>query len=142
MTSRLFASFLASLALCTSVVGCEQASRSEVSGVQSFCVLPVSGPDGPAFEVTVQVDACLSSSCDKVISSECGATEVDGVMQLEASATIESKGDTCTADCGGVEVTCTVPAEEERVYVFRDDDGDEVEIEASATERACSVEPI
>ena len=118
------------------------ANRSEVSGVQSFCVEPVEGPDGRQLEVTVQIDTCLSSSCDSVVESECTITEVDGALQIEASAVIESKGNTCTADCGSAEVTCTVPAPPDETYIVRGDDGDEVEIESAEAERACSFEPI
>ncbi len=110
--------------------------------MESFCVDPVSGPEGATLEVSVIVDACLSSTCDTVVSSECGFTEVDGVLQLEASATIESEGSTCSADCQAVEATCTIPVEEGEVYVLRDDDGDEVEIVAGASEGACSIEPL
>ncbi len=119
-----------------------RANRSEVSGVQSFCVDPVDGPDGPQLEVSVLIDACLSSSCDSVVESECTLTEVDGALQIEASAVIKSKGNTCTADCGPVEATCTFPAPADETYIVRGDDGDEVEIETAAPERACSLEPI
>lgn len=109
--------------------------------MQSFCVEPVEGPDGLQLEVSVQIDGCLSSSCDSVVESECTITEVDGALQIEASAVIESKGNTCTADCGSVEVMCTAPAPEDETYIVRGDDGDEVEIEAAASERACSLQP-
>lgn len=140
MTYQSLAVVLSSLVLCTLAGGCS--SEYEASGVQSFCVEPVSGPDGPELEVSVVVNACLSSSCDTLVASSCGATEVDGVLQLEATATIESKGNNCTADCVGVEATCTIPVEEGEVYVLRDDDGDEVQVEVGVDEGACSVEPI
>jgi len=130
---------LPALTLCAA---CDQPSRSEVSGVQSFCVEAVDGPDGRQLEVNAQVDACLSSSCDSVVESECTLTEVDGALQIEASAVIESKGDTCTADCVSVEVTCTAPASVGKTYILRGDDGDEVELDASDDEHACTVEPI
>lgn len=113
----------------------------EASGVQSFCVEPSSGPEGSTLEVSVVVNTCLSSTCDTLVSSECGFADVDGVLQLEASATIESKGNSCSADCGAVRATCTIPVEEGESYVLRGDDGDEVEIEAGASEGACSLEP-
>ena len=126
--------------MCALLSACK--SEYEVTGVQSFCVDPVERPEGPALEVTVQVDACLSSSCDRMISSECGFTEVDGVLQLHASATIESKGKDCTADCQSPSATCTIPVEVGQTYVLRDDDGDEVQIVAGADEGRCSVEPL
>ncbi|MCR9162685.1 MAG: hypothetical protein ACE37F_03050 [Nannocystaceae bacterium] len=92
-------------------------------------------------EVSVVVDTCLSS-CDTLVSSECGVSEVEGIMLLTASATIESEGDSCSADCGDATATCTIPVEEGEVYTLRDDDGDEVEIAGGADEGACSVEPI
>lgn len=120
----------------------DRANRSEVSGVQSFCVEAVDGPDGRQLEVSVQVDACLSSSCDSVVESECTLTEVDGALQIEASAVIESKGNICTDDCRFVEVTCSAPAPEDETYIVRGDDGDELEVEPAASERACSLDPI
>jgi len=148
MTCSLAFSRLALLALlapvCALLLACDDSgtSRTEYSGVQSFCVEPVNGADGPALEVTVQVDTCLSSSCDTVIDSACGFTEVDGVLQLEAMATVESTGGTCTADCQAALATCMIPVEAGQTYVLRGDDGDEVELEAEAEDGACTTEPI
>jgi len=125
---------------CSLVIACDGKSRNEVTGVQSFCVEPVDGPDGPALEVSVQVAACLSSSCDTLIESDCSYTEVDGVLQLDASALIESEGDSCTADCQSVSATCTIPVEAGRTYLVRGGDGDELEIDVDSEvhEPVCS----
>lgn len=64
-----------------------------------------------ALEVTVQFNDCLSSSCDRVDDAECTIVEEGGVLVAMGSATITSKGDTCTADCGGVSATCTIVPE-------------------------------
>lgn len=127
------------LALCAA---CDRPGRSEVSGVESFCVEVIDGPEGRQLEVSAQIDACLSSSCDSVVESECTLTEVDGVLQIEASAVIESRGRTCTADCGAVSATCTAPVASDETYILRGDDGDQVEIDAGDDERTCTLEPI
>ncbi|MGH1346298.1 MAG: hypothetical protein ACRBN8_32325 [Nannocystales bacterium] len=117
------------------------ATQSTVSGVQSFCVEAVDGADGAELEVNVQLDACLSSSCDTLIESKCTLTEVDGALQIEASAILQHEGDTCTADCRSINATCTIPAPLEETYIVRGDDGDEVTVDTADHDTACSVEP-
>lgn len=119
------------------VAGCEDVSRYEETRVQSLCVeTTVAG----AIEVDVALDVCLSSSCDKVVDSGCTVIEgADGVLEIEAFAVIESKGETCTADCGGASVSCTFDAPLPQTYTVQAADGDvEVEYDAVAGERVCS----
>ena len=60
-------------------------------------------------DVTVDFGACLSSSCDTLVSSSCTATLEGSVVTVHAEAVIESHGTECTADCGMVVTHCDLP---------------------------------
>lgn len=60
-------------------------------------------------DVTVDFGACLSSSCDTLVSASCEATLEGSVVTVHAEAVIESQGTECTADCGLVVTTCALP---------------------------------
>ena len=62
-----------------------------------------------AGEVEVTFEACLSSSCDTVVSAECSATYADDVVEVHATAVIDREQGECTSDCGYVTVTCAMP---------------------------------
>lgn len=64
-------------------------------------------------DVVVTFPDCLSSSCDTLVSAECSAELVDGEVVVHAEAVIESQGTACTADCGLVQATCTMPLVED-----------------------------
>lgn len=64
-------------------------------------------------QVQVTFPDCLSSSCDTLVSAECTATLVDGVLEVHAKAVIESQGTECTADCGLVQASCEMPLVED-----------------------------
>jgi hypothetical protein len=57
-------------------------------------------------KVRVLFPACLSSSCDEVISSTCEVTETSGTIQVTAHSQVESEGGECTADCGFLVAEC------------------------------------
>ena len=65
--------------------------------------------DETAGEVVVDMQTCLSSSCDTLISSECAVTLDGDTLTVTSTATIDSQGTTCTDDCGFVVVRCTLP---------------------------------
>lgn len=72
-----------------------------------------------AGEVQVTFPGCLSSSCDTVLSAECSAELVDGVLEVHGTAVIESIGGECTADCGYIQATCEAPLiEDPETVVF------------------------
>lgn len=62
-------------------------------------------------EVRVDFGRCLSSSCDTLRDATCGVTLVGAVLEVTASAVVES--DTgpggCTTDCGFARTTCKLP---------------------------------
>jgi hypothetical protein len=60
-------------------------------------------------DVTVDFGACLSSSCDTLVSSSCTASLEGSVVTVHAEAVIESHGTECTADCGFVITHCDLP---------------------------------
>lgn len=62
-----------------------------------------------ASTVSVDFGACLSSSCDTLVSASCTATLEGTVVTVHAEAVIDSQGKTCTADCGLVSTTCALP---------------------------------
>ncbi|MBM4364580.1 MAG: hypothetical protein FJ090_01580 [Deltaproteobacteria bacterium] len=64
-------------------------------------------------QVQVTFPDCLSSSCDTLVSAECTAELVDGVLEVHAKAVIESQGEVCTTDCGLVQATCEMPLVED-----------------------------
>ena len=122
--------------------GCERSSRWEVTAVAGICVESVDGPDGAVLEISAQMDTCLSSSCDRLVDSECTVTEVDGVLQIDARAVIESKGTTCTTDCGGASVTCVFENPEAQTYVVRAEEDVSVSFDGDSSETVCSPMPL
>ena len=95
-------SVAAALAAALCVGGCDSTTEREVTEVASLCV----NTDGDRLVVSGQMNACLSSSCDTLIESDCVLAETDGGLAVEARALIESRGGTCTADCGSVPFRC------------------------------------
>jgi hypothetical protein len=60
--------------------------------------------------VTFTFDTCLSSSCSTVLSSSCTAA-LDGTdLTVTGAAQVEETDGDCTADCGILTATCTLPA--------------------------------
>lgn len=60
--------------------------------------------------ITFTFDTCLSSSCDTLDSATCTATLSGETVTVTGEAIVTSEGDECTADCGVVTATCTMPA--------------------------------
>ncbi len=89
---------LLSLAACGPAI-----TTTTVTTVQSVCV------DGD--EIVATMAGCLSSSCDTLVDTTCSVSRSEGVITLTPSATVESQGDECTADCGIIEVRCSLPAD-------------------------------
>ncbi len=79
-------------------------TRTTLTNVGSACI--------QGGEVRVDFGRCLSSSCDTLRDATCSVTLVGAVLQVTASAVVES--DTgpggCTADCGFARTTCKLPA--------------------------------
>ena len=92
----------AALAAVLCVSGCDSATENEVTEVSSFCV--ETGAD--RLVITGTLATCLSSSCDKLLESECTVTPGGDGLMLEARGLIESKGGECTADCGSANFRC------------------------------------
>ena len=92
----------AALAAVLCVSGCDSASENEVTEVASFCV----EAESDRLVITGALQTCLSSSCDKLIESECSLSPGDDGLTLEARGLIESKGTECTADCGSANFRC------------------------------------
>jgi hypothetical protein len=91
------------LPLAVSLLGCgdDPITERDVTDIASACVR-----DG---QITVRLADCLSSSCDTLLASACAATLDGAVVTVTASATIQSQGQECTADCGLVSATCALP---------------------------------
>ncbi len=84
--------------------------------------------------IVVTFPDCLSSSCDTLLSAECSATLVDGVLEVHAEAVIESQGNECTTDCGLVQATCELPLVEDPETVSLSYAGDTVPLD-----EACAI---
>lgn len=83
------------------LAACSTTSTRDVTDVGVLCM----EPDG-TFGVDLQT--CLSSSCDTVVERSCVVEATDSGLQVSASATIETSGTTCTDDCGRTFVSCTL----------------------------------
>jgi hypothetical protein len=58
--------------------------------------------------VTLVFPACLSSSCDRVISTSCQVTASGTELVISGKAQTETTGaEACTADCGSLVARCT-----------------------------------
>ena len=56
--------------------------------------------------VTVVFPTCLSSSCDTPTAMQC-AVELQGDrIKVTSSASVQTRGDQCTADCGFLHTQC------------------------------------
>jgi hypothetical protein len=65
-------------------------------------------PADQPLTVTVQLDGCLSSSCDIARSATCSVTRSGDVLQVKSTLAWTSTGDNaCTEDCGFLVATCT-----------------------------------
>ena len=83
--------------------------------------------------IVVTFPDCLSSSCDTLLSAECTASLVDGVIEVHAEAVIESQGNACTTDCGIVQATCAMPLVEDPETVTFDYAGESTPLDAECT---------
>ena len=68
--------------------------------------------------VTVSVQECLSSSCDRDLGGECAATVEGNTITLTSEIRWETAvtPEMCTDDCGLPSVTCTIPALADGTY--------------------------
>ena len=57
----------------------------------------------------IDFEGCLSSSCDTLDAAECILTEDGSGLSVSGTAEITSQGDVCTADCGFVTASCSLP---------------------------------
>ena len=60
-------------------------------------------------QVLVQVNTCLSSSCDTLVEASCEAILDGDTLTVTSYAEVRSEGSTCTDDCGLVRPTCALP---------------------------------
>lgn len=65
--------------------------------------------DDTTLKVTVYFPTCLSSSCDRALSTSCNMTLDGNTIRLESRGRAEFRGGTCTADCGTLAATCSLP---------------------------------
>lgn len=73
---------------------------------------------GSDVAVTVSVQECLSSSCDRDLGGECAAT-VDGdtiTLTSEIRWETDTDPEACTDDCGLPSVDCTIPGLPDGTY--------------------------
>jgi hypothetical protein len=127
---------LASLLLL--LTACPTEVDNEHENVGFACLL---GEPDTAYEVTVDFEQCLSSSCDELVGSSCMVT-IDGTtISIEAFATIRSKtGQTaCTADCGAARATCQTPPLPAGTYTVQYA-GDTVELVVPTATQTCTKE--
>lgn len=127
---------LASLLLL--LAACPTEVDNEHENVGFACLL---GEPDTAYEVTVDFEQCLSSSCDELVESACTATLDGTTITIEASATIRSKtGQTpCTADCGAATATCQTPPLPAGTYTV-EYAGDTVELVVPTETQTCTKE--
>lgn len=78
----------------------------------------VAGEVGQPHDVSVDFGVCTSSSCDTVEHASCTATLEGTTLTIEATATIRSKGNQCTLDCGAVTTSCQTPPLPAGVYTL------------------------
>jgi hypothetical protein len=95
------AALLCLLALAAGCPGSPQVTTTDLVDEGTACV------DGT--EVLVDFNHCLSSSCDTLVDEVCTATLDGTTLTVTASATVESVGNECTADCGFAQVRCDLP---------------------------------
>ncbi|EDM77869.1 hypothetical protein PPSIR1_01542 [Plesiocystis pacifica SIR-1] len=101
---------LSALLCLLAAPGCTQTEEYEVEVLESVCI-EETGIEGGDTQLTLEVafDACLSSSCDKLVDASCEVELVDGVLEVSGSATIEAQTNgSCTADCGAVTAECSI----------------------------------
>lgn len=102
MTSRTV--LLSILTATAAAVACQPQSTEIVTEIGAFCGR---GPVG-TLEIEVWFATCMSSSCDTLESSECTLSESNGIVNIEATAEITSKGRHCSADCRSVTAHCSL----------------------------------
>lgn len=90
-------------------VGCggEQWEARERTDSGDVCV---QGQDGGTATVTVLLDECMSSSCDRAEQGTCSATLDGTTITVTSTFTWETATGNveCTDDCGMVTADCTV----------------------------------
>jgi hypothetical protein len=67
-----------------------------------------SGADG-SVKLIVTFDACLSSTCSRVLQATCRVSESAGVITISSHAATEREHRECTADCGALTARCEAP---------------------------------
>src|SRR5690606_10556990 len=95
------------LTLLALLPACLGESETTYTDVGSACV---SGEVDMQHSVEVDFHQCVSSSCDTVVESSCEVTRDGDTLTVTATATIASKGGTCTLDCGMTTASCETPA--------------------------------
>jgi hypothetical protein len=71
---------------------------------------------GETLGITVTFPGCLSSSCDKVLAKSCSAERSGTEIRIHSSADVESRGGSCTADCGIAAARCALAGLEAGQY--------------------------
>ncbi len=115
------------LTLLTLLVACEPPIETRtITDEGSACV-------DDAGDIEVTFAGCLSSSCDTLVSAECTAELVDGVVEVHGEAVIESQGTECTDDCGIITATCALPLVEDPETVELSFGGETTALDAECT---------
>ena len=129
---------LAIVTTISTMAACETGgvTEQELSTVRALCVSPVGDAE---LEVTATMDVCISVDCEKVAESSCTITaNADGVLEVEASAVVQSRDGACNTECGAVVATCRFPSVLPQIYLLRANDGDvEVEYDAVSGRDVC-----
>jgi hypothetical protein len=75
--------------------------------IGSFCVIGTPAGDGQdltvgmPLTVSMRPAGCYSSSCTKLVSSDCNYIGSDGMYWVSGFVCLKTEGGACTADCGG-----------------------------------------
>jgi hypothetical protein len=109
--ASLRARWLLLVPICCSVLACSDSDNGRKivrTTHESEGGLCLRSSNGQALDVLVVFPTCLSSSCDRELSTSCQVTRAGDQLVVTSHAETETTGaDACTADCGSLVARCT-----------------------------------